>query len=187
MARQLVRMAGAEQIARRLLELEGQIPAEQGLSSQSFELWHAWRRAVKRSESAAELLPQVSNPPLSQKPGLRPAALLYRASRGEASLKNGRAINRACLPAGHEAEKRSYKSTATFLLPGSLWQCSICSSAWAFVSVGLKEAMTPEEACDVTRQHGCKRRLSSHRSARASSSLGSFLNVSHEEVQQVLA
>lgn len=62
-ARQLVRMAGAEQIGRRLLELEGQIPAEQGLSSQSFELWHAWRRAVKRAESAAELLPQVSSPP----------------------------------------------------------------------------------------------------------------------------
>ena len=64
MARQLVRMAGAEQLSKRLLELEGQIPAEQGSSSASFELWHAWRRAVQRSESAAELLPQVG-PPLS--------------------------------------------------------------------------------------------------------------------------
>ena len=63
MARQLVRMAGAEQLSRRLLELEGQIPAEQGSSSASFELWHAWRRAVRCSESAAELLPQVAIPP----------------------------------------------------------------------------------------------------------------------------
>lgn len=62
MARQLVRMAGAEQLSRRLLELEGQIPAEQGSNSASFELWHAWRRAVRRSESAAELLPQVGDP-----------------------------------------------------------------------------------------------------------------------------
>ena len=61
MARQLVRMASAELIGKRLLELEGQLPAEQGAASQSFDLWHAWRRAVKRAESAAELLPQVSN------------------------------------------------------------------------------------------------------------------------------
>ena len=65
MARQLTCMASAEQIGKGLLELEGQIPAEQGLSSQSFELWHTWRRAVKRAESAAELLPQVSNIPFA--------------------------------------------------------------------------------------------------------------------------
>jgi hypothetical protein len=68
MARQLVHMAGAEQLSKRLLELEGQIPAEQGFNSASFELWHAWRRAVRRSESAAELLPQAGpplGPPLS--------------------------------------------------------------------------------------------------------------------------
>ncbi len=59
LARQLARMASAELIGQRLLDLEGQIPAEQGLSCQNFELWHAWRRAVKRAESAAELLPQV--------------------------------------------------------------------------------------------------------------------------------
>ena len=34
--------------------LEGQIPAEQGLSCQNFELWHAWRRAVKRAESGLQ-------------------------------------------------------------------------------------------------------------------------------------
>ena len=61
-ARQLVRMASAELIGQKLLDLEGQIPAEQGLSCQNFELWHAWRRAVKRAESAAELLPQVRTP-----------------------------------------------------------------------------------------------------------------------------
>ena len=44
------------------MTLEGQIPAEQGFNSASFELWHAWRSAVRRFESAAELLPQVGPP-----------------------------------------------------------------------------------------------------------------------------
>lgn len=58
-ARGLAQAGGARLVAQRLLDLEARLPPDHALACGGWALWQAWRRAVERAESPAELVPQV--------------------------------------------------------------------------------------------------------------------------------
>ena len=70
--------AGAAAAAARLLALEGRLPLDGAMSGAAFDFWAAWRRAVARAESGAELAPHV----LALAHQLKPASLAAAASGG---------------------------------------------------------------------------------------------------------
>ena len=53
--------AGAAAAASRLLALEGRLPLDGAVYTGAYEFWAAWRRAVARAESGAELAPHVAS------------------------------------------------------------------------------------------------------------------------------
>lgn len=58
LASSMVEAAGADQVAKRLCDLEGRLPVD-SVMSDSFLFWSMWRRQLSRLDTAAELIPQV--------------------------------------------------------------------------------------------------------------------------------
>ena len=58
-AQGLAAAAGLRIAAERLVGIEARLPAAGATLSDNFAFWHAWRRSVRRAESAAEIVPLV--------------------------------------------------------------------------------------------------------------------------------